>query len=171
MKQKLSPFVPMYVATMESPAWLAMSPGARLLYLALKKRYRRSKEEAVYLSVRTAAKELRVNKDTVAPWYHELEHFGFIFQVQAAYFGSGKGKAALYRLTDEPYKGKRATKEFSYWNGTPFTSESKQFRPKNPDENQFFVRKTRTVSSENSGRKPRNCQIFRPKNPDISRSF
>jgi hypothetical protein len=31
-------FVPLLHATLDSPAWKAMSPGARILYLALKRR-------------------------------------------------------------------------------------------------------------------------------------
>jgi hypothetical protein len=65
-KQKLPPFVPMFVYVMDSPAWLAMSPGARAFFLAFKKRYNRKTQQAVFLSARIAAKELRANKDTVS---------------------------------------------------------------------------------------------------------
>ena len=103
-KTKLPPFFPVFIETVKSPAWLAMSCDARSLYVQLKQRYNRKEQKAVYLSRRTAAKELGANKDTIGVLYRELRHFGFIVQVQAARFG-GKGEAARYRLADEPYLG------------------------------------------------------------------
>jgi hypothetical protein len=113
-------FFPMYFDTVESPAWLAMSIGARVIYMCMKRRYRRDKEEAVYLSSRDAAKELRADKNKITPWFRELQHYGFIVEVQAARLGSRKGQAPHYRLTDEPYLGQPASKEFTRWKGKPF---------------------------------------------------
>ena len=50
-KQKLPPFVPLFINMMDLPAWLEMSLGARVLYLAFKKRYNRKTQQAVFLSV------------------------------------------------------------------------------------------------------------------------
>ena len=88
-KQKLPPFVPMFVYVMDSPAWLAMSPGARAFFLAFKKRYSRKTQQAVFLSVRVAAKELGADKGTVSRWCRELQHFGFIVEVRGASFDGG----------------------------------------------------------------------------------
>src|SRR5688572_28742590 len=38
-KNKLPPFVPLLIATLDSAAWRTMSHGARSLYIALKRRY------------------------------------------------------------------------------------------------------------------------------------
>ena len=38
-KGRLAPFVPLILTTLDSPAWKAMSHGARSLYVALRRRY------------------------------------------------------------------------------------------------------------------------------------
>jgi len=38
-KNRLPPFVPLLIATLDAPAWRAMSHGARGLFVALKRRY------------------------------------------------------------------------------------------------------------------------------------
>ena len=40
-KGRLQPFVPLFKETLASPAWRAMSMGARCLYIALMHRYNR----------------------------------------------------------------------------------------------------------------------------------
>jgi hypothetical protein len=101
-------FVKCYFATMDSPAWRALPLGARLLYLALKRRYHRTKQEAVFLSMRDAATELGSHTKYVGRWFRALEHHGFIVQVRP---GSLR-KSPLYRLTDEPYRGSAPTRDF-----------------------------------------------------------
>jgi hypothetical protein len=113
-------FVQLFIDTMESPAWRDMSPIARLLYIALKKRYNRRTQQAVFLSVRTAAEELNFSKNTITPKYRELEHHGFIRRMKSARFSKASGKAAHYQLTDEPYEGKPPSMNFACWNGVSF---------------------------------------------------
>jgi hypothetical protein len=43
----------------------------RMLYVHLKRLYRRKEQKAVYLSVRDATNELGENKDKITLWYHE----------------------------------------------------------------------------------------------------
>lgn len=38
-KNRLPPFVPLLIATLDSPAWRAMSHGAHMLYVALKRHW------------------------------------------------------------------------------------------------------------------------------------
>ena len=38
-KERLPPFVPLLIDTLDQPAWRALSHGARSLYVALKRRY------------------------------------------------------------------------------------------------------------------------------------
>jgi len=149
-KAKLRPFVPMFVDTMNSPAWLSMSAGARLLYLSLKKRYNRKEQKAVYLSTRVAAKELKAHKDTVSRRYHELQHYGFITEIQKASFGPGRGRAALYRLADEPYLGHPPSMEFTYWNGCPFEPQPNIFRPFKQDRVSLRLGQSRPLKSDGS---------------------
>jgi hypothetical protein len=110
-------FVQLFNDTMDAPAWRQMSMGARLLFVALKRRYNRKTQGAVFLSVRTAAGELNASKDSITGYYRELAHFGFVTCTNPAQIGIGKGKAARYRLADEPYQGSPPSMEFTFWNG------------------------------------------------------
>jgi hypothetical protein len=175
-------FVQLFIDTMESPAWRDMSPIARLLYIALKKRYNRRTQQAVFLSVRTAAEELNFSKNTITPKYRELEHHGFIRRMKSARFSKASGKAAHYQLTDEPYEGKPPSMNFACWNGVSF-NRSVPIRGKLPKVSQFlgqFVPILGTQVSQSVGhpkkaavKKAREMGVFqKPKRPnpwDISR--
>jgi hypothetical protein len=121
-------FVQLFIDSLDAPAWREMSVGARVLYLALKRRYNRKTQQAVFLSARNAAQEVKLNKDSVRHKYLELEHYGFIRCVKPARFGNTKGKAALYQLTDEPFDGKPPSMDFVHWNGIPFLKSVPPFR-------------------------------------------
>ena len=62
------PFVPMLKSTLKESAWIALSHGARSLYVALKSRYNSTLGNAVYLSARIASREIGSNKDYVTRW-------------------------------------------------------------------------------------------------------
>jgi hypothetical protein len=54
-------------------------------------------------------------------WFRELEYYGFIRMVSPPHHGlNGHGRAAHYRLTEEPYLGKPATRDFLNWDGAIF---------------------------------------------------
>jgi hypothetical protein len=126
-KGRMPDFVPLYKSTMKTPAWKAMSHGARSLYAALKSRYNTRLENAVFLSARTAAKELGSNKDYVTRWHHELQHYGFTVVTTPAHLGvDGKGKASHLRLTECWYSGQPPTRDFEHWNGVKFRYPKKQ---------------------------------------------
>ena len=95
-KVKSPLFVMIERSVLDSAAWRAMSTGARVLYLALRRRYNQNfhNNGKIYISVRDAAKELGVNKNKIADWYHELQHFGFIIMSRAGNLGS-KGRDGL----------------------------------------------------------------------------
>ena len=112
------PFTMMYVETTDSPAWRALPHGARSLYLFMKRHYNRKKQKSVFLSIRTAAKELGASRNTVAGWRRALTGAGFIVQIQRGFLAiDGHGKAATYRLTDEPFEGQSPTRDFVRRNG------------------------------------------------------
>ena len=48
-KTKLPPFFPVFIETVKSPAWLAMSCDARSLYVQLKQRYNRKEQKAGFI--------------------------------------------------------------------------------------------------------------------------
>ena len=139
-KGRLPAFVPMFKHTTNSKAYVALSVGARAALFELTSMYNGKSQNAVFLSSRDGAKRLGACKDTVCKWLWELEHYGFIAVVRGAFLGvEGVGKATLYRLTDRPFAGKPATREFDAWDGVLFDPEKQ-----NP------VRKTRTPRPKNS---------------------
>ena len=118
---------------------------------------------------RVAARNLGVGKGTVIRWCRELIHYGFIVQVRGASFGPGRGRAAEFRLTDERYKGKPPTKDFTCWDGTSFCDlpyaklgrkpglpyqklghSRTKMRTENPESPIIPVRKMRTHLEEDS---------------------
>jgi hypothetical protein len=132
---KLPTFIMVTHNVVDSPAWLAMSHGARLLYIALKRRWNHNRKNLVYVSERMAAKELTSDRNQIRRWFRELAYYGFIVMERPGYLGvSGKGKAPHYRLTEcnsfalLDARGKpkgdapilQATREFDRWNGVPF---------------------------------------------------
>jgi hypothetical protein len=117
------PFVPMIKATMKDPAWIALSHGARSLYVALKSRYNSTLGNAVYVSTRTAAAELGSysHRDHVRRWFRELQYYGFIVMVSPGHLGvDGRGKAPHWRLTEDWYLGEPPTRDYQKWGGEIF---------------------------------------------------
>jgi hypothetical protein len=136
-KNRLPPFVPLLVATLDSPAWRAMSHGAKSLYVSLKRRVPRGRNVA-YLSYRDAAVEVNYGKDTVRLRFEELQHFGFIVLARPGCLGvDGKGRAPLWRLTELGQTRRTSaagnfeppTNDFLRWDGTPFRSPRKNRIP------------------------------------------
>jgi hypothetical protein len=118
------PFVPMLKATMKEPAWIALSHGARSLYVALKSRHNSKLGNAVYLSARVAAQEIGSNKDYVTRWFRELQYYGFIVMVSPGHLGvEGRGKAPHWRLTEEWYLGEPPTRDYQRWDGSSFQEQ------------------------------------------------
>jgi hypothetical protein len=127
-KNRLPPFVPLLTDTLDSPAWRAMSHGARSLYVSLKRRVPKGRNTA-YLSYRHAEDELRSSQRRIGDGFRELQFYGFIVLEQLGCLGlDGKGKSPLWRLTElgvtsnasrdglpEP-----ATRDFLKWDGVPF---------------------------------------------------
>jgi len=130
-KNRLPPFVPLLIGTLDSPAWKALSHGAKVLYIALKRRYSVTSHNngRIYLSQRMAARELGSHHNEIARWYRELQHFGFIVMTVPAYLGvEGKGKAPRWRLTELGYMGSYPTRDFERWDRTPFKDQKTKSR-------------------------------------------
>jgi DNA-binding transcriptional MocR family regulator len=129
---KLSQFVPLLIETMETPAWRAMSPAARCLYLALKRRCSARNNGKVFISQRDGAKELGLSRPTVARGYQELEHYGFTVKTAAASLGTdGKGRAPHWRLTELETASAPPTMDFKNWDGTLFQRPRRRGPPRN----------------------------------------
>jgi hypothetical protein len=173
-KGRLPAFVPIFRHTIKTPARRALSVGARATFLVLKANYNSNAQNAVFLSARDGARELGACKDTVCKWMHELEHYGFIVEVQGAHLGvSGTGKAARYRLTDCWYAGQPPTYDFQNWDGVLYDPKKQNPvrkirtpRPKKPD-----IR-AGTDTARNGNKRPKNSDIRNavecPKSLDIT---
>jgi len=100
-----------------SEAWATLKPGPRALYVELKRRYNGSNNGQIYLSHRDAAGALNVHRNTVGPWFDELQARGFIDLAQAPCLGPvGIGKASVWALGEMPTRdGKPARKTFMRW--------------------------------------------------------
>jgi hypothetical protein len=94
--------------------------------MALKCRYNSKLQNAVYLSIRVAHKELGSfsHIDNVGRWFRELQYYGFIVMESGPCLGvEGHGKAPHYRLTEEWYLGKSPTRDFLNWDGELFNEQ------------------------------------------------
>jgi hypothetical protein len=106
-------YVAIYRHTFKSPAWQALSVGARAAYLELASNYNTKRMNAVYLFARTSAERLGVNKKMIVKWLRELQHYGFIVLLHGGSLGvQGYGLAQTFRLTDRLYGNTRATYDF-----------------------------------------------------------
>jgi hypothetical protein len=124
---RLPPFIPSFRETLNSPAYLQLSFGARALLTALRGRCGKNSNGHVYLSLRDAAEDLgHKDRNGISNWFRELAHYGFIVMTSAAALGvDGKGKAPHWRITDAPTRNGNgqldtATKEFLHWDGVLF---------------------------------------------------
>ena len=127
-KGRLPPFVPLLISTIDSPAWRAMSHGAKSLYVALRRRVPNGRNRA-YVSYRQAQAELKSSPRKIGEWFEELQHYGFLVLAQHGSLGvDGKGKSPHWRLTELGLTSKASvdsifeppTDDFLKWNGTLF---------------------------------------------------
>lgn len=128
-KNRLPPFVPLLIATLDSAAWRALSHGAKALYIELRRQYSRERHNngRLFLSQRKARVALRSGFEEITRWYRELEHYGFIVKVTPGTLGSeGKGIAPHWRLTELGCNKDVPTKDFIRWDGTPFKDKKKK---------------------------------------------
>jgi hypothetical protein len=117
------PFVPMLIDTMASPAWKAMSPYARVVYVALRSRYghKIKNNGRIYLSARDGAEETGFDRNRIARSLRELAHYGFIVATKSHCLGvDGRGVATHWRLTELGYMHDPPTRDFMRWDGELF---------------------------------------------------
>src|SRR5262249_37483889 len=105
-RPKTGPYIPVMKAIIQTPAWRAMSPKARLLWIELRGWLKNdwTNNGHMFLSCRDAAEAIGINKNTVYRKYVELEHFGFLCRTAEGFLGGdGYGIATKFRFTDLPY--------------------------------------------------------------------
>jgi hypothetical protein len=120
-------YITLQHSVMECPAWIALSHGARTLFLALKKRLPGGNKS--YISTREAARELKSSRQKIREWFAELEHYGFIAEDTPHCLGvDGVGKATRWKIADTGTTSKtsltgiweRPSEEYLKWDGTAF---------------------------------------------------
>ncbi|MGC2075095.1 MAG: hypothetical protein WA728_03485 [Xanthobacteraceae bacterium] len=129
------PFVSMLVETIQSAAWRAMSPYARVVYIALKSHYnfKDRNNGRIYLSDRDGAEETGFNKDTTAHALRKLEHYGFIVLTEPGCLGvNGRGKAPHWRLTELGYMRDPLTRDFMHWDSVIYYEQKSPRKKQNP---------------------------------------
>jgi len=133
------PFTPLLHTTMGTPAWKALSHGARSLYVALKSHVPKHRNEA-FLSHRNAERQVGSSRRLIARWFRELEHYGFIVKTKHGSLGvDGRGKAPHWRPTELGATSKTSstgvfeppTNDFFRWDGTRFR-DSQNLKPRPP---------------------------------------
>jgi hypothetical protein len=129
-----APFVGITTTVLDSQAWKAMSPHARLVYLAIKRNYnhKANNNGRLYLAGRKGTDQTGFTKDTVLKCIRELIHYGFAVVTKGATLGvNGSGRSSYLRLTE---LGTRAdptpTRDFLKWDGVMF-SEGKSHGSRN----------------------------------------
>ena len=169
MKRKrktVGPFVAVPQAVMNAKAWPVMSLGARLLNIQLRRRLRndRMNNGHIFESCRSAAAKMGVHRNSVALYYAENEHYGFLRRTAEGYLGAdGRGIAARYRFTDLAHGTHPPTRDYEKWNGELFP------RPERKKQNP--VLKNRTPRPEKQDiREAANGGTVCPEKQDIAKA-
>ncbi len=110
--------VRLYHWMLNSPAWQALSLGARSLLIEVWARHNGQNNGEISFSVREAAIKLRVSKDTAAKWFHELVAKGFLKVRRQGSFRWKGGKATTWEVTAERCDERAASKDFMRWKPT-----------------------------------------------------
>lgn len=109
-------FVPMLHQMLDCVAWRSLSPIARLVYIALRRRTRPETNGRAFLSIRDAADECGVHRNTITRAFWDLQAAGFIVATELGHLGwEGRGKATTWRLTELGFPGGGPTKDYLKW--------------------------------------------------------
>jgi hypothetical protein len=116
-------------------AWRDLSGNAIKLLIAIARLDKGGDNGALFLSVRKAATEIGVNRNTAAKLFVELEEHGFIAATQRGHFKVKGGPATCWRLTWLGAPGHAPSRDFERWQRPVETKSRSQKRgaavPKN----------------------------------------
>jgi hypothetical protein len=96
-------------------AWQNLSGNAVKLLIAVARLYTGDNNGSIFLSVRDAAREIRVTRNTAARLFSELEAHGFIAATERGHFHVKGGPATCWRLTWHGALGRAPTRDFERW--------------------------------------------------------
>jgi len=117
--------VRLYHYLLKSDAWLSLKCSERALYLAIAVRFNGHNNGEISLSVREAAKELHIHRDTVTKGFAALIDKGFIKCNQKGHFGYKVRHASTWILTQERYQDQLPTKDYLKWKSVKIKSGPK----------------------------------------------
>ena len=100
---------------LRSEAWKHASLGARCLLIELYDLYNGANNGALYLSIRDAAKRLKVGKNKANSLFAELERLGFIRVKERGAFSLKARHASSWVLTEFSAGGQLPSKDFMRW--------------------------------------------------------
>lgn len=116
-------------ATLETPAWRALSPSAQAAYPWLRMEWKGPKANRngkLRLSLSQLAERMGVNIKTAGRAFHDLQAKGFLVVTEGAHLGSeGSGTAPAYELTEialpgvKPVVGRKLFNEWRPGNDFP----------------------------------------------------
>ena len=136
-EQSSGHFTQLFRATMETPAWRALSATAQALYPWVRLEWKGPKannNSKISLSVRQAADRLGVTRDTANKAFQDLQAKGFLVITECGTLGStGEAKAHLYEITELPLphgRERNGRRLFEKWDGNDFAVS--KMRANNP---------------------------------------
>jgi DNA-binding transcriptional MocR family regulator len=109
--------VRLHLWLLESAAWRSLTPQARAVYVAIAQRYNGSNNGRIWLSVRDAAAECRISKNTIPRVFRELIDRGFIVRKTSGGFSRKVRHASEWLLTEyrDDVDNELPTKAFMRW--------------------------------------------------------
>lgn len=96
-------------------AYRSLKPPARALLVELYDLYNGQNNGELFLSVRKAARSIRVGNNLATKAFRELEDKGFIRVSQKGSFNQKLPHATQWVLTEYPHAGKPPSKDFMRW--------------------------------------------------------
>ncbi len=102
-----------------SPAYRTLSSHGRSLLVEIYRLYRGDNNGDLFLSVRSAAKAMAMAPNTATKAFKELVEHGFVRARQTGAFSWKTHTATTWILTEHPFAGQPATKDFMRWSPLP----------------------------------------------------
>jgi hypothetical protein len=112
-KKRGEPFVKLTRFMVTHPSWYDLSPGARCIYIELRRRFNGINNGEITLSCREAAMVAKCGKGTATKLLNELTEHGYIKPEIRGRFRNRF--ASTWRLTNEEYHGQQKTDDWVRW--------------------------------------------------------
>lgn len=133
-KARESRHVRLYHWVMRTAAWQDLDCTARAAYVELAARFSGTDDKGfsnngrIPLSLLELSQALHISKQTAMRALNALQSHGFVVVETKGRFTTGYRQATEFRLTEFPFNGKVATKEFAQWQNLKAGSTTKPSR-------------------------------------------